>query len=129
MTSRGIFDHGKLANEEAFYRGTDHRNPARGREALEQRFDRFAVRTITPQIFCRWRNQYGGMDVSDARRLRMVPGYPGGEDRDREIGHGITTRSVITKAASQACAGCNSALNSCEAPKYAVIGGNKYAVV
>ena len=27
---------------------------------------------ITEQIFFRWRNKYGGMDVSDARKLKVL---------------------------------------------------------
>jgi len=29
---------------------------------------------ITEQTFFRWRNKYGGMDVSDARRLKALEG-------------------------------------------------------
>jgi putative transposase len=27
---------------------------------------------VTEQTFCRWRNKYGGMDVSDARKLKVL---------------------------------------------------------
>jgi len=56
VSSHVTFGAGELKREEeAAYGRTDHRHPA-----------------VTEQTFYRWRNKYGGMEVSEARKLKSL---------------------------------------------------------
>ncbi len=71
MSSRGIFNQGELADEEAIYRRQiigllrDAERPDSEIRSVCRK------NNITEQTFYRWRNKYGGMDVSDARKLKV----------------------------------------------------------
>lgn len=57
-------------HEEAIYRRAGHRHPR------EAEIGTLSIKTlcrkhnVTEQTFFRWRNKFGGLDVSDARRLK-----------------------------------------------------------
>lgn len=60
---------GGLTDEEAVQRGTNHPHSA-GAEAGVSIRDVCRTHNATEQTFFRWRNKYGGLDVSDARKLK-----------------------------------------------------------
>jgi putative transposase len=60
--------------KKAIFRRADRAHPARGRDTRGADREVCRKNNITEQTFFRWRNKYGGMDVSDARRLKNLEG-------------------------------------------------------
>jgi putative transposase len=59
--------------QESVQRGSDHRDPVRAGGRIE---DRHGVSSTT---FYKWQARYGGLEVSDARRLKAL------EDENRRL--------------------------------------------
>lgn len=71
MSLHGRFQAGGLADEEALHRGRGDWDSAGGRGGIQIR-DVCRRHNITEQTFFRWRRRYGGLEVSDARRLKVL---------------------------------------------------------
>ena len=69
---------GRIDAEESVHRGTDHRG-AEAAEGDQKVADLYRKHGISEHTFYRWRAKYGGMDVSDARKLRSL------EDENRRL--------------------------------------------
>ena len=64
-----------LANEEATHRRANHPDLAAGRGARNADSGRMpGTQHCRTDAFFRWRNKYGGMEVSDARKLKELEG-------------------------------------------------------
>ena len=60
-------------------RGTDHRHPQRAPGGVARRRALRQVTGVSGATFYKWRSKYGGMEVSDARKLKGL------EDENRRL--------------------------------------------
>lgn len=73
------FNKGRLSNAEIpFHRGTDHRRSGRAGARVNHRRDLPQTR-VSPATFYKWKARFGGLDVSDARKLKGL------EDENRRL--------------------------------------------
>ncbi len=77
--------------DESIARRADHSHPE-GVEAGVETGERRRRHGITRAGFYRWKNKFGGLELSDAKRLRQL------EDENRRLKHMVAERAVDIRA-------------------------------
>jgi putative transposase len=82
-----VSDEGEHHEEEPIQRSADHRNPERVR-CREEGCRPCSRHGISEATFYTWKSKYGGMDVSEAQRLKAL------DDENRRLKHMVADLSL-----------------------------------